>query len=59
MSNEFIKLYESSGLSKKEFCLVIGMHNTHLTRYINHDVEMSVAYFKMYKEKFDNYLKSK
>lgn len=59
MTKQFIELLENSGLSKTEFCQAIGMHNTHLTRYINQDVEMGQIHFKHYKEKLDNYLKTK
>lgn len=59
MTNEFIKLEQQSGLSTKEFCQVLGISSVILHRYLNKDVEMSVAYFNMYKEKLEEYLKSK
>jgi hypothetical protein len=58
MTAEFIELFNNSGLTKSEFCKILGMYNQNLNRYLNKDVSMSVAYYTMYKIRYEDYLKT-
>jgi hypothetical protein len=57
MTKEFIELFEQSNMTKADFCRAVGMRGQRLAGYLRSEIEMSKAYYEMYKKNYENYLK--
>jgi DNA transposition AAA+ family ATPase len=53
MTKEFIELFEKSKMTKADFCRAIGMRQQRLSGYLRSEIEMSKAYYEMYKKNYE------
>jgi DNA transposition AAA+ family ATPase len=57
MTKEFIELFEQSKMTKADFCRAIGMRQQRLSVYLRGEIEMSKAYYEMYKKNYEIHVK--
>jgi transcriptional regulator with XRE-family HTH domain len=58
MTKEFIELFEQSKMTKADFCRAIGMRQQRLSNYLRNEIQMSQAYYELYKRNYEIHIKS-
>jgi hypothetical protein len=59
MNKEFINIFEQSKMNEADFCKAIGIRRLRLSGYLRSEIEMSVAYYEMYKKNYEIHVKDK
>jgi DNA transposition AAA+ family ATPase len=58
MTQEFIELFEQSKMTKADFCRAICMRQQRLSGYLRNEIQMSQAYYELYKRNYEIHIKS-
>jgi hypothetical protein len=59
MTKKFIELFKQSKMKKTDFCRAIGMRGQRLSGYLKKEIEMSKAYYEMYKKNYEIHVHNK
>jgi hypothetical protein len=59
MNKKFIELFEQSEINEAEFCKAIGIRRQRLSGYLRSEIEMSQAYYELYKKNYDIHVHNK